>query len=402
MIKVKKEYKNYFKILLYCLVVIHVLVLIVFGISFFTTKIVFYFLLYKIVVTVINLLGINVNLKEKIQYNIKAALCVLFLFEFVILIVIPSLNTSSENTRYMYISEYKYPLIDKVMQTIFKKETRLTYENGYERNSTGKYLYKKDLKVRYNELGFRGKAFDKTKGTNEKRITILGDSFVEGHGVEDTQTMPYYLEKLLNIHDSHDQYKVFNAGVCGADPLSEINYFNKRLTDLQNDLVVLVIYENDNRDMNIRGGTERYIANGLRYKKTPISEYFYAASHVFRVFSNIYDVFIKPRFEECKPKNEILIKNAIEEFVSKYNTHLLVFYLPGRNTEETCFERNLNEILSHDEDIPYYNIRKNYIGNKIWSDDKYFLINDDHHSSSGNKFLAEIIKEKIEDYYREK
>lgn len=373
--------------------------MLVFGVSFFTTKLVFYYLLYKIAILIVSFLNISLNLKDKLHYNIKATLTVLLFFEFVIFFALPVLNTGSEKTRYIYISEYKYPLIDKALQTIFNSETRLTYENGYTKNSIGKYNYKDDILVKYNDSGFRGKIFSNRKGINERRIIMLGDSFVEGHGVGDSQTLPYHLEKLLNIKQSHYQYKVFNAGVCGADPISEINYFNKRLSKLQSDLVILVTYENDNRDMNIRGGTERYITNGLKYKKAPISEYFYAASHVFRVFSNIYAVFIRPRFEDCKPKNEILISNAIKDFVSKYNTHLLVFYLPGRNTVESCFEKNLNKIFSCDKNIPYYNIRKNYIKNKIWSDDKYFLLKDCHHSSIGNQYLAEIIKEKIEEFY---
>ncbi|MBI1858924.1 MAG: SGNH/GDSL hydrolase family protein, partial [Candidatus Melainabacteria bacterium] len=58
-----------------------------------------------------------------------------------------------------------------------------------------------------NSYGFRSAEIDQ----NKKQIIILGDSVVWGFGVSDTETFPYYLDKMA----SRSGYHVSNLAVSG-------------------------------------------------------------------------------------------------------------------------------------------------------------------------------------------
>ncbi len=85
-----------------------------------------------------------------------------------------------------------------------------------------------------NSLGFRSAEIDQSK----KQIIILGDSVAWGFGVSDTETFPYFLEKMV----SNLGYQVSNLAVSGYD-LGQYYLFLKRHIDKFNNLkqVVLVI-----------------------------------------------------------------------------------------------------------------------------------------------------------------
>jgi lysophospholipase L1-like esterase len=104
-------------------------------------------------------------------------------------------------------------------------------------------------KVRYaiNSRGFRGPEIivPKTKGL--KRLVVIGDSIVEGHGNEFSKTFP----SLLNEHFQKKGWEVINAGVQGASPV----YFaanKERYILLQPDAVLIMLFENDIREDRMR------------------------------------------------------------------------------------------------------------------------------------------------------
>jgi len=68
-----------------------------------------------------------------------------------------------------------------------------------------------------NSLGFRGNKFTIKKPKNTYRIFILGGSTTFGSNVENNETYPFILEKLLNLSvaDKNYRFEVINAGVPG-------------------------------------------------------------------------------------------------------------------------------------------------------------------------------------------
>jgi len=72
--------------------------------------------------------------------------------------------------------------------------------------------------IEINSLGFRGKEYNSEKSNNTFRIVVLGDSVTFGIGVNNGDTYPAKLEKILN-NNSKMNYEVWNLGLIGYNTL---------------------------------------------------------------------------------------------------------------------------------------------------------------------------------------
>ncbi|WP_417908997.1 SGNH/GDSL hydrolase family protein [Candidatus Electronema sp. PJ] len=91
-----------------------------------------------------------------------------------------------------------------------------------------------------NSRGFRGPEIILPKPVTVKRLLVVGDSIVEGHGSEFSNTFTH----LLGAHLGRADWEVVNAGVQGASPV----YYAanaERYAALEPDAVLLMLYEND-------------------------------------------------------------------------------------------------------------------------------------------------------------
>jgi lysophospholipase L1-like esterase len=110
-------------------------------------------------------------------------------------------------------------------------QARATYRVSYEINS----------------LGFRGPEITPQPPAGLKRLLVIGDSIVEGHGNEFSATFAYLLNEQLRAAG----WEVLNVGVQGASPI----YFAanlERYLSLRPDAVLIVIFENDIFDDRFR------------------------------------------------------------------------------------------------------------------------------------------------------
>lgn len=92
-----------------------------------------------------------------------------------------------------------------------------------------------DLRVRINNLGFRGPHIDPKK--NGKRVLVVGDSFTFGWGVPDEATWVQMLDS------AQTDVEVLNLGRGGAHPGDHVQLLRKALPLLQPDLVVVGILQ---------------------------------------------------------------------------------------------------------------------------------------------------------------
>lgn len=94
-----------------------------------------------------------------------------------------------------------------------------------------KYLYEKyafnpttgvrvDLTTGPN--GFRGERCLDDKENNTYRIYCSGGSTTVGYGVDDDETWPFQLEKILNSNNSGREYQITNGGVYGWNSTQEL------------------------------------------------------------------------------------------------------------------------------------------------------------------------------------
>lgn len=76
-----------------------------------------------------------------------------------------------------------------------------------------------------------------------KRLVLLGDSFVEGLFLDDSETVGYVLDGLLP-----DDFEVINMGVSGTGTAQQIVRLEERGLKYDPDYVVLLFYPNDFSD----------------------------------------------------------------------------------------------------------------------------------------------------------
>jgi len=102
------------------------------------------------------------------------------------------------------------------------------------------YQSRSYYKVTYNinSRGFRGPEIPPKNQL--KRLVFIGDSMVEGHGVEFKETFSFGIGKKLKNHG----WETINAGVQGGSPLYYAANL-KRYLALDPDMVVIVLFEND-------------------------------------------------------------------------------------------------------------------------------------------------------------
>ena len=95
-----------------------------------------------------------------------------------------------------------------------------------------------DVITRTNSLGYRGENFEIEKNEGEKRILVVGDSFILGWGVSDSEVLTQVLEEKLK-----DQYKIINAGYAGGmGPDGYYLHLKNYGMKLKPDLVIFLLF----------------------------------------------------------------------------------------------------------------------------------------------------------------
>ncbi len=115
-----------------------------------------------------------------------------------------------------------------------------------------------------------------------RRILLLGDSVVEGHGIMDLDaTMSRQLEQTYD-----DRTEVLNFGVSGYCTLSEIELLETKGLDFDPDVVVLVFVKNDFRNFNP-------VAFDLdsAVERPTIVKHLFVGSHLFRLMCLQFNLF---------------------------------------------------------------------------------------------------------------
>jgi Tfp pilus assembly protein PilF/lysophospholipase L1-like esterase len=107
----------------------------------------------------------------------------------------------------------------------------------------------------------------------ERRVILLGDSVVEGHGVAEGETISSRLEQLLR----DEATEVLNFGVSGYNTRAEVALLADRGLAFEPDVVVLVFVHNDFTDFN---------REALRLGASPRpawANHLFERSHLFRL-----------------------------------------------------------------------------------------------------------------------
>ena len=133
----------------------------------------------------------------------------------------------------------------------FKITERTVYDCEKNPESCEYYLdpevdYKDSFNI--NSHGLRGPEFTADKPEDVYRIVLVGGSTIIGSGnVMDETTIPGILQKIFDKQESQTKIEVINAGMSGANTISESKLIKERLVNFQPDLIVMYDGWNDLR-----------------------------------------------------------------------------------------------------------------------------------------------------------
>ncbi|HLP49355.1 MAG TPA: hypothetical protein VK154_00580 [Chitinophagales bacterium] len=270
------------------------------------------------------------------------------------------------------------------------KHTEFTYRNNY------------------NSQGLRSDEIPVKKKSNEKRVIVLGDSFVEGIGAPQDSTGPALLQDILNAGLVSDTfYTVINAGLSGSDPFTEYYLLSNRLMAYRPDMVIVNINSTDIDDVVERGGFERFMPDStVRIKDSPWWESFYGGSMIVRLLArNVmgYTVnLLKVKDVPMLQQNAIdELNHAIEafEWLAAQHHFKLVFAFQPRLNELDANVNPLGQLVPMLEKknnagvADLYLAYGNYIREAKLSPRNYYWPIDLHHNSEGYLMWARMVKE---------
>lgn len=288
-------------IVISCFCGINFCILYCFGLSTFFTTISLYLILFFLIKCLLHFISIrkkNIPAKFLLD-NVKVFFALCLILEAFLLFVLRFVNTYDENKHYLYLSPYKQQEQLQLRHWLGKKDITYKYTDGYFPNSSSVLATKEFSDTfQYNELGFRGKFPPVKKDTNEYRIIIIGDSFVEGIGTENDSTIASLLQKKLQA-DSPTKMVVLNGGISGSYPKHETVLFYRKLQKYHPDLVVMICCFNDPSDAFF------FENKG----NIPFREWLFATSRIYRL---VYAHFIgfEPGYVRKKSIQEKYAKHA--------------------------------------------------------------------------------------------
>lgn len=301
----------------------------------------------------------------------------------------------------------------------------------------------KPFRIRINTLGMRGKEIE---NNGKPFVLCLGDSFTFGVGVNDDETYPAELEKLLR-----NKFQVLNGGVTGYN-LSQNLARLMVLQDLRPRVVVLAVFANDWEDIDytsylpasdgnlviaprsmrasdfLSGKMSASWEDVRKTKTSATTEWLLKSSRAFElIYFRVFYYKMSKLADEEKESGGVspgdwqrlgvvtreLLKGGWDEqtirifnhgcdyierikmFVDSWNGRLVVVYIPFHeeleNTELSSLRSKLYEYLESQK-FDYVDLLPVF---KSHGKSKIYLPADGHLSPLGNKVTAQAIATKI-------
>ncbi len=278
----------------------------------------------------------------------------------------------------------------------------------YEPNTVFRYnLPEFDYEVQTNSEGIRDVEHPVGKSHDEYRIVGLGDSFTEGVGAQYEDTYLKVLERRLNSRNPTPPIRTICGGVRGSDPVFSYHLLKKRLMKYEPDMIVLLINRGDVDDVIVRGGLDRFDAEGMvRCSSAPWLERPFKYSYFFRGvllmlggYDYLYQSPAHQEMEREKAFDTILeVARLIRTLGEESGFQLLVAALspldPGLRTTSGFF-LPLIQTLSEENifavDLFYY-FRNEIQDHQFF---EYFWPMDCHCTAKGYDIVARGIEQKL-------
>lgn len=298
-----------------------------------------------------------------------------------------------------------------------------------------------DVNNYYNSYGARDS--ERALTSDKARIVLLGDSFIEGYGVDTSERMSNYLEK-------YTQLEVLNFGTSGAFGTTQMNLqYQSMVTDFEHSCVVVGLlpfndFNDDSYEFGIINYADRYRPYKVKdkdkyelvYHKEKIEDSSWNPVNMGEEFSSrigMYDNTFKGRVKKFLRNYSYLYqilahlnKAHVLELSSKYyNCSSDEMSLMLHNLEQLKRQADLNKaklcilIIPHKSDILFAEKNKHlnpvllkelntfvegkdillldllvpFRNNNDYND--FYFDCDGHWSPKGNRFVAELLSKML-------
>lgn len=234
--------------------------------------------------------------------------------------------------------------------------------------------------------------------SSKQHVLFMGCSFILGDGLNDNQTLPYFLNKYAEQTFNSKNYAFSGYGPHQALRLIE----NKELFDSteSNTLVFLLLPQHISRaaGMNKRDeNTPKYIIEDKKLKYAGrFSERKNSSNYIENIYysSAIYNKLLKPKISQEDSERIFLILEQMNSLLKKKNVRFILLIhdairiYDGKNHLKNHETYIYNRIKN--SDIEHYYI-SSVIPNIKENNQNYFIKGDGHPNENYNKELAKFL-----------
>jgi hypothetical protein len=219
----------------------------------------------------------------------------------------------------IFVRIFKYRAFNEMTFYRFRQSDPIL-NHSFIPNSSGR-LGSKEFRTVYeiNTFGFRDYNYSFKKPSGVKRILVLGDSYVEGHGVNIDESFIKILERRINsrIRELKYKYEVINCGILSYSPILEYLQLKEKGLSLDPDLVILFLDQSDLQDDYVYSKHAIFDNNG-KPKAVPKTGFFVGEPKKHKFFLNRFllrhsalYVYLNQKLRKIKNKKEKEIKDLI-------------------------------------------------------------------------------------------
>lgn len=191
----------------------------------------------------------------------------------------------------------------------------------------------REWKVPYfvNSLGLRDREYSEEKIPGSFRILMMGDSFVEGYGVNIEDTFVKILENMLANEYSDKKFEVINCGIASYSPLLEYLFLVNKGLRLRADMVILFYDFGDLKDDYEYERTTFFNEEGLPLKSLPYKRIRAHGNNFFERFlirHSRYYLYVENRINSKIFKKKVSKK--FKDFPEKPGVERYIAFREGR------------------------------------------------------------------------
>jgi lysophospholipase L1-like esterase len=191
---------------------------------------------------------------------------------------------------------------------------------------------------RTNDLGLSERNLSREKTDREYRIIALGDSFTEGVGTDYESSWVKAMERRLAQQMPDRKVTTINAGISGSDVFFEYMLLREKLVTYAPDLVIVAVNASDIDDVILRGGMDRFQADGTSRSPRPPPrwEWLYGISYVTRLvvhgglgYNHLFMKRSRSEIDRREAAEKIRsLMPAFADVASKHGFRLVVVFQP--------------------------------------------------------------------------